>query len=193
LHPHDLRLRRHLTTIAAPAARPVTPVIWPRPPPRVERPSGLAFDSSGNLYIADTANNVIRKITGTTITPSPASRTGSGYGGDLGAATSANLSGPTAIAFDSAGNYYIADNGNSLIRKVDTRGIITSYLGSGATDKRLNYPNGLGVRCQRRAVCRRLRQQSPGQVRLPNAEQFRRHRSRGFLRRWRSGGQGSIE
>jgi uncharacterized protein (TIGR03437 family) len=108
-------------------------------------PGGLAFDSAGNLYIADTGNNVIRKIAGTTIT-TVAGIQGQGgfYGGDLGPATSANLNGPTAIAFDAAGNYYIADNGSSLVRKVDIKtGIITSYLGSGATDKRLDHPNGL--------------------------------------------------
>jgi uncharacterized protein (TIGR03437 family) len=108
-------------------------------------PSGLAFDSAGNLYIADTGNNVIRKIAGSTITTVAGIQgQGAGYGGDSGPATSANLSGPTAIAFDSAGNFYIADNGNSLIRRVDIKtGIITSYLGSGATDKRLDHPNGL--------------------------------------------------
>src|SRR5450759_3898071 len=64
-------------------------------------PSGLGFDSAGNLYIADTGNNVIRKITGTTITTIAGSPgQGGGYGGDLGPATSANLNGPTAIAFD---------------------------------------------------------------------------------------------
>ena len=111
-------------------------------------PSGLAFDSSGNLYIADTGNNVIRKITGTTIT-TVAGIHGQGayYGGDLGPATSANIWGPTAIAFDPAGNYYIADNGNSLVRKVDTSGIITTFVGSSGgtigTAGRLDHPNGL--------------------------------------------------
>jgi uncharacterized protein (TIGR03437 family) len=107
-------------------------------------PSGLVFDSAGNLYIADTNNSVIRKITGTTITTvAGIGGQGPGYGGDLGPATSANLSLPTAVALDSAGNLYIADNGNSLIRQVDTKGIIISYLGAGATNSRLTAPNGL--------------------------------------------------
>jgi uncharacterized protein (TIGR03437 family) len=111
-------------------------------------PGGLAFDSSGNLYIADTGNNVIRKISGSTITTVAGNQSqGPNYGGDLGAATLANLWGPTAIAFDPAGNYYIADNGNSRIRKVDTTGIITTYVGSSGgttgTAGKLDHPNGL--------------------------------------------------
>ena len=111
-------------------------------------PGGLAFDSSGNLYIADTGNNVIRKISGSTITTVAGIQAqGPNYGGDGGLATVANLWGPTAIAFDSAGNYYIADNGNSRIRKVDTAGIITTFVGaSGGTSGtagRLDHPNGL--------------------------------------------------
>jgi uncharacterized protein (TIGR03437 family) len=111
-------------------------------------PSGLAFDSSGNLYIADTGNNVIRKITGTTIsTVAGIAGQGGGYGGDLGPATSANLNQPTEIAFDSTGNYYIADNVSNLIRRVDTSLNITTYVGgtggTNGTAGRLNAPNGL--------------------------------------------------
>jgi uncharacterized protein (TIGR03437 family) len=113
-------------------------------------PGGLAFDSAGNLYIADTGNNVIRKISGGTITTVAGIQgQGPAYGGDLGAATVANLSGPTAIAFDAAGNYYIADNGNSLIRKVDTSGIINTIVGaSGGTSGTagsLDHPNGVWI------------------------------------------------
>ena len=113
-------------------------------------PGGLAFDASGNLYIADTGNNVIRKISGTTITTvAGVQGQGPAYGGDLGAATVANLWGPTAIAFDSAGNYYIADNGNSRIRKVDTAGIITTFVGASGgttgTAGKLSAPNGVWV------------------------------------------------
>ncbi len=107
-------------------------------------PSGLAFDSAGNLYIADTGNSVIRKIAGTTISRVAGQYNQAGYGGDTGAATSANIDSATAVALDSAGNLYIADTNNNLIRKVDAKsGIITSFLGSGATDKRLDHPNGL--------------------------------------------------
>jgi uncharacterized protein (TIGR03437 family) len=113
-------------------------------------PGGLAFGASGNLYIADTGNNVIRKISGTTITTvAGVQGQGPAYGGDLGAATVANLWGPTAIAFDSAGNYYIADNGNSRIRKVDTAGIITTFVGASGgttgTAGKLSAPNGVWV------------------------------------------------
>jgi uncharacterized protein (TIGR03437 family) len=73
---------------------------------------------------------------------------GAGYGGDGGAATSANLSSPTAVAVDAQGNLYIADTGNSLIRRVDAKtNIITTYVGgtggSVGTSGKLNAPNGL--------------------------------------------------
>jgi uncharacterized protein (TIGR03437 family) len=111
-------------------------------------PSGLAFDSSGNLYIADTNNDVIRKITNGTIT-TVAGDNGQlpGYSGDLGPATTGVLNAPTGVALDSAGNLYIADTANNLIRKVDTNGIITTYVGasggSTGTAGKLFAPNGL--------------------------------------------------
>ena len=72
----------------------------------------------------------------------------SGYGGDGGPATSANLNGPTAVAVDAQGNLYIADTGNNLIRKVDAKtGIITTYVGGTGgtlgTSGKLSAPNGL--------------------------------------------------
>jgi uncharacterized protein (TIGR03437 family) len=111
-------------------------------------PGGLAFDSADNLYIADTGNNVIRKISGGTITTVAGDHAlGPNFGGDSGAATAAYLWSPSAIALDSAGNYYIADNGNNRIRKVDTAGIITTFVGSSGgtsgTAGRLDHPSGL--------------------------------------------------
>ena len=78
---------------------------------------GVAVDSTGNLYIADTDNNVIRKVTNGIITTIAGNR-GFGFSGDGGLATQAELSYPQSVAVDTAGNVYIADNGNNRIREV---------------------------------------------------------------------------
>jgi sugar lactone lactonase YvrE len=102
-------------------------------------PSGLAVDSSGNVYIADTVSNCIRKVTSGTIstvagTCTVAATTGNspnpgGYSGDGKAATSAQLSHPDGVTVDSTGNLYIADTNNFSIRKV-TGGTISTYAGT---------------------------------------------------------------
>ncbi|HEY1495748.1 MAG TPA: hypothetical protein VGF49_14450 [Candidatus Solibacter sp.] len=107
-------------------------------------PSGVALDSSGNLYIADSLNNVIRKVTSGTITTVAGDYTQfAGDQGDGGLANVAVLNNPTSVMVDSAGNYYIADNGNNRIRKVDTGGFINAYLGTLATQGRLRNPYAL--------------------------------------------------
>jgi len=86
---------------------------------RLNHPSGLAFDSSGNLYIADTNNYEIRKVSGGTITTVAGKNSGgANYAGDLGLATSASLWDPSGVVVDSAGNIYIADAYNNVIRVV---------------------------------------------------------------------------
>jgi uncharacterized protein (TIGR03437 family) len=94
-------------------------------------PSAVKVDSSGNLYIADTGNQRVRKVsTSGTIT----TVAGSGFGpfaGDGGPATSALLNSPFGIALDASGNLFIADSGNNRIRKVSTGGTITTVAGNG--------------------------------------------------------------
>jgi uncharacterized protein (TIGR03437 family) len=95
-------------------------------------PCGVAVDSAGNVYIADTNNAAIRKVaTGTGIITTVAGTAGaSGYGGDGSGALSAALFKPSSVVFDSAGNMYIADSGNNVIRKVTaSTGNISTYAG----------------------------------------------------------------
>jgi PKD repeat protein len=96
-------------------------------------PTGIAFDKDGNMYIADTHNNSIRKVDRTTgiITTIAGFWGRQGYGGDGGPATSASLYYPTGVEVDEAGNVYIADSINLRIRKVGLDGIISTVAGNG--------------------------------------------------------------
>jgi sugar lactone lactonase YvrE len=98
-------------------------------------PFEVAIDSSGNLYIADSDNQRIRKVSAATgIITTVAGSGAQGYSGDGGAATSAMLNWPYGVAVDSSGNLYIADWGNQRIRKVNAAtGIITTVAGAGST------------------------------------------------------------
>jgi len=96
-------------------------------------PDGQAVDANGNLYIADTRNQRIRRVDATTHVISTVAGTGtSGYSGDGGPAGSALLSFPEDVAVDALGNIYIADGNNNRIRKVDTSGNISTVVGTGA-------------------------------------------------------------
>lgn len=94
-------------------------------------PTGVAVDAAGNLYVADTANNCVRKVTsGGTIT-TVAGNGNQGYGGDGGAATGATLNGPQGLALDASGNLYIADTYNDRVRMVAPNGTIGTVAGTG--------------------------------------------------------------
>ncbi len=97
-------------------------------------PHDVAVDAAGNLYIADLANNRIRKVDPSGIISTVAGNGVGEFSGDGGPATSASLWGPKGVAVDSGGNLYIADFDNGLVRKVDSSGIITTVAGGG-TDK----------------------------------------------------------
>jgi uncharacterized protein (TIGR03437 family) len=117
-------------------------------------PTGMALDSSGNIYVADSLNHRIRKISGGSIS----TIAGNGilsYSGDGGPAPSAQLNAPGAVAVDSSGNFYIADTLNSVVRKVSSSGTITTFAGNGtagfggdgsaAGSAQLNRPQGVAV------------------------------------------------
>ena len=125
-------------------------------------PRGLAVDASGNIYIGDTYNNVVRKVTASTGYISTVAGNGSsGYSGDGGPATSATLDNPSYLAVDSSGNLYITDVYNYVVREVlASTGYINTVVGGGtpcmskvdsggdgcsATDAVLAQPDGLAI------------------------------------------------
>lgn len=121
---------------------------------QLDSPLGLAFDSSGNIYIADSVNQRIRKISGGNITTVAGNGT-AGYSGDGAAATSAELRSPAGVAVDSSGNLYIADTANHVIRMVTTSGTISTFAGNNtggyagdggpAINAELELPTGVAV------------------------------------------------
>ncbi len=92
-------------------------------------PMGVAFDGFGNEYIADTKANEVYKVTPSGVISVFAGTGTAGYAGDGGPATSADLNGPSDVVVDGSGFVYISDTNNNVVRKVDTRGIITTYAG----------------------------------------------------------------
>ena len=118
--------------------------------------TGVAVDGAGNVYIADKGNNVVRKVSVITgIITTFAGNDTAGYSGDGGAAAAAKLNQPYSLATDVAGNVYIADAGNNVIRIVSTTGIINTYAGNGtagysgdyglASLAALNNPRGIAI------------------------------------------------
>ena len=116
-------------------------------------PYGVAVDGSGNLYVADHDNDTIRKVT-----PAGAVTTLAGSAGVPGSADgaggAARFSGPTGVAVDAAGNVYVADAGNTSVRKITAGGVVTTFAGfSGVAGSsngtgaiaRFNAPQGIAV------------------------------------------------
>jgi hypothetical protein len=118
-------------------------------------PVDVVFDRLWNMIITDSFNNVIRKVDKTGVITTIAGNNIAGYSGNGGAATAAELNQPTSAAFDMAGNMYIAEENNNVIRKVSTLGIISTaagrfvrgYSGNGgpATDAELDGPTDVHI------------------------------------------------
>ena len=118
-------------------------------------PSGVATDNSGNVYFADSYNSCIRKINTSGIISTIAGNGTAGYSGDGGAATNASLNSPFGLIADNSGNIYIPDYGNSVVRKINASGIISTIAGNGiagfsgdggaATFAKLFLPFGVAV------------------------------------------------
>ncbi|MBI5086037.1 MAG: SMP-30/gluconolactonase/LRE family protein [Acidobacteria bacterium] len=118
-------------------------------------PTGIAVDKSGTIYFSDSGNNTVRKIVSGGNISVFAGNKSAGYTGDTEKAVDASLNLPTGLAVDSAGNVYIADTANNVIRKVDTEGKISTFAGTGAAGSsgdgaeaskaKLNRPVGLAM------------------------------------------------
>jgi uncharacterized protein (TIGR03437 family) len=93
---------------------------------------GIAVDSAGNVYIADTANNRIRKIDTKGIITTFAGNGSQGFAGDGAAASKATMWFPAGLTIDGSGNLYVADYGNSTVRKITSAGTISTVAGTGS-------------------------------------------------------------
>jgi uncharacterized protein (TIGR03437 family) len=123
----------------------------------ISRPIRIDFDGAGNLYLTDSDNNTIRKVTPQGVISTIAGKPGEfGFSGDGGPATSALLNFPIGVAVDAAGNIYICDAGNTRIRKLAAAtGVITTIAGNGTagfggdggpgTSAQLNMPQNVAV------------------------------------------------
>lgn len=117
-------------------------------------PAGVAADKLGNIYFCELGNSIIRKVSPSGIISTVAGTGTTGFGGDGGPATAAQISQPTSVAVDDTGNIYFTDDGNNRIRKVNTAGIVNTIAGTGiagfsdnidAKVGQLNGPSGIAV------------------------------------------------
>lgn len=117
-------------------------------------PQGITVDASGNLYVADSFNSAIRKVTPAGVVTTVAGNGTIGYVD--GPATGAKFYGPQSLVADASGNIYVADMGNNMIRKISAAGVVSTFAGSGdagyadgtGTSATFNSPRGLALDAQ---------------------------------------------
>ncbi len=123
-----------ISTVAGSGAAGFSGDRGPATAAKLRFPIGVALDLAGNIYVSDVANNRVRKINTSGVITTVAGNGSGGFSGDGGPALSAKLSSPESVTFDRMGNMYISDEGNNRIRKVNNRGIITTFAGTGGAD-----------------------------------------------------------
>lgn len=144
-----------ITTVAGTGEAGFTGDNGPATAAKLNTPAGLAFDTSGNLLIADSWNYRVRCLAPNGIITTIAGTGVAGFSGDGKFDTSAELNLPTGLATDRKGNLFIADQGNNRIRRISANTIITTYAGTGnagysgdggnALAADLNTPSGLAT------------------------------------------------
>lgn len=106
-------------------------------------PTGIAVDANGNVYVADSGNNAIRKITMPGVVVSTLAGSGLVGAANNAVGTSASFDNPNGVAVDAAGNVYVADTYNNLIRKVTSAGAVSTFAGTGGGT--FSFPSGVAV------------------------------------------------
>jgi sugar lactone lactonase YvrE len=109
---------------------------------QLSEPAAVAVDGAGNVYIADSRNNRVRRVAPSGVISTVAGSGPEGFSGDNGPATSAQLWDPSGVAVDGAGNLYIADSQNNRVRAVASSGVISTVAGPSAG---FRYPGGVAV------------------------------------------------
>ena len=152
---HKVDVTGTITTFAGTGERGYGGDGGPASEAQLERPSGVAVDGIGNVYIADTGNRRVRKVEADGTITTFAGTGERGYGGDGGPASEAQLDSPIGVAVDALGNAYITDPYSQRVRRVDADGTITTFAGTGergyggdggpASQAQLVFPAGVGV------------------------------------------------